>query len=78
MFLEMLLCDRCKILYRGWQRNHGRTGVRSALSHDQLLPLSNWFQKQLVKQYAEQKSRVSLARWKIPLSTEHRQIIATA
>jgi len=74
----MLLCNRCKLLYKEWQMKHGCTGVRSVLSRDQLLPLSNWFRKQLVKQYAEQKSRVSLARWEIPLSTEHRQIIATA
>jgi len=78
-YLEMLLCDRCKLLYQDWQRNHGSTGRRSGLIHNyQLLPLSNWFREQLVKQHAEAKSRLSLARWEIPLSTEHRQIIATA
>jgi hypothetical protein len=77
--MEMLLCDRCKLLYKYWQRNHGSTGRRSNLIHNyQLLPLSNWFREQLVKQHAEAKSRLSLARWEIPLSAEHRQIIATA
>ena len=78
-FLEMLLCDRCKLLYREWQRNHGSTGRRSSLIHNsELLPLSNWFRKQLVKQYAEAKSRLSLARWEIPLSAEHRQTVTAA
>jgi len=78
-FLDMLLCDRCKFLFKEWQRNHGCTGIRSSLIHNYvLLPLSNWFREQLVKQHAEAKSRLSLARWEIPLSAEHRQIIATA
>jgi hypothetical protein len=76
----MLLCDPCKLLYRKWQGGRGTLGrdKRKGTRDLCLFPLSNWFQKELLKQAAESKSRLSLARWQIPPGAEHRQIIATA